>query len=111
MQKILKHFVIFSLMLTFNAEAKPNNTETDPTTTLIIKSHPLTVDGKTATAFIIEQPDGTWGFHGMKGQYFDAIVKNQTDTPTTIHWHGLIVPNNQDGVPGVTQPLIPPGGQ
>ncbi len=47
----------------------------------------------------------------MKGQYFDAIVKNQTDTPTTIHWHGLIVPNNQDGVPGVTQPLIPTGGQ
>ena len=111
MQKILKHFVIFSLILTFNVEAKPNNTETDPTTTLIIKSHPLTVDGKTATAFIIEQPDGTWGFHGVKGQYFDAIVKNQTDTPTTIHWHGLIVPNNQDGVPGVTQPLIPPGGQ
>ncbi len=111
MQKILKHFVIFSLMLTFNAEAKINNTETDPITTLIIRSYPLIVDGKTAKAFIIEQPDRTWGFHGVKGQYFDAIIKNQTDTPTTIHWHGLIVPNNQDGVPDVTQPLIPPGGQ
>lgn len=111
MQKILKYFVIFSLMLAFHAEAKSDDVKTNLTTTLLIKSQPLTVDGKTTPAFIIEQPDGTWGFHGVKGQYFDAIVKNQTDKPTTIHWHGLVVPNNQDGVPDVTQPLIPPGAQ
>jgi FtsP/CotA-like multicopper oxidase with cupredoxin domain len=102
--KILKHFTIFILAYAFNAEA-------GQTTTFIIKSYPLTVDGKKAAAFRIEQPDGTWGYHGVKGQYFDAIVKNQTDVPTAIHWHGLMVPNNQDGVPDVTQPLIPPGGQ
>jgi FtsP/CotA-like multicopper oxidase with cupredoxin domain len=106
MQKVLKRLAILSLIHAFNAVAgvKPDNT-------LIIKSYPLTVDGKTAVAFRIEQPDGSWGYHGVKGQYFDAIVKNETDTPTAIHWHGLIVPNNQDGVPFVTQPLIPPGGQ
>ena len=111
MQKILKHFAILCLMHTLNTEANPNNVETHQTTTLIIKSYPLIVDGKTVVAFGIEQPDGTWGYHGVKGQYFDAIVKNQTDIPTTIHWHGLIVPNNQDGVPDVSQPLIPPSGQ
>jgi FtsP/CotA-like multicopper oxidase with cupredoxin domain len=29
---------------------------------------------------------------------------------TSIHWHGLLVPNEMDGVPHVTTPPIPPGG-
>ena len=29
--------------------------------------------------------------------------------PTAIHWHGLHPPNNEDGVPGVTQPVIRTG--
>ncbi len=29
---------------------------------------------------------------------------------TILHWHGLLVPNQQDGVPGLTTPPIPPGG-
>lgn len=37
------------------------------------------------------------------------MVVNKTTSPITIHWHGLIVPNDQDGVPGVTQTLIQPG--
>lgn len=77
---------------------------------LIIKKYPVEVNGKASELFRIEQPDGTWGFHGVKGQWFDAIVKNQSDKPTVIHWHGLLVPNNQDGVPYVTQPPIPAGG-
>jgi FtsP/CotA-like multicopper oxidase with cupredoxin domain len=80
-------------------------------TVLLIKKHPITVDGKTTQLFRIEQPDGTWGYQGIKGEFFDAIVKNTTDKPTVVHWHGLIVPNNQDGVPYVTQPPIPPGGE
>ena len=81
------------------------------TTVLIIKKYPITVDGKTTQVYRIEQPDGTWGYQGIKGEYFDAIVKNTTDKPTVVHWHGLIVPNNQDGVPYVTQAPIPPGGE
>ncbi len=38
-------------------------------------------------------------------------VRNESPEPTTIHWHGLILPNEQDGVPEVTQPPIPPGGR
>ncbi len=77
-------------------------------TVLIVKKVPLVVNGKEVQVFRIEQPDGTWGYQGIKGDTFDAIVKNQTDEPTVIHWHGLILPNNQDGTP-ITQPLIPPG--
>lgn len=37
------------------------------------------------------------------------IVKNELPDPTTIHWHGVEVPNAMDGVPGVTQDPIQPG--
>lgn len=42
---------------------------------------------------------------------FRAIVKNGLSEPTTVHWHGIRLPNNMDGVPGLTQPTIPPGGE
>lgn len=35
---------------------------------------------------------------------------NNLPAGTTIHWHGLVVPNGQDGVAGVTQDVIPSGG-
>ncbi|MBI1281337.1 MAG: multicopper oxidase domain-containing protein [Anaerolineaceae bacterium] len=34
---------------------------------------------------------------------------NNLPEPTTIHWHGINVPNAMDGVPGVTQEAIQPG--
>jgi FtsP/CotA-like multicopper oxidase with cupredoxin domain len=34
---------------------------------------------------------------------------NQLPEPTTIHWHGIEVPNAMDGVPGVTQDPVLPG--
>jgi FtsP/CotA-like multicopper oxidase with cupredoxin domain len=36
-------------------------------------------------------------------------VTNELPQSTAVHWHGLIVPNNQDGVPFITQPPIKPG--
>ena len=36
-------------------------------------------------------------------------VTNKLREVTSIHWHGLLVPNSQDGVPGVTFPGILPG--
>jgi len=36
-------------------------------------------------------------------------VTNNLDEPTSIHWHGLILPYNQDGVPGISFPGIQPG--
>ena len=37
-------------------------------------------------------------------------VTNTMDVPSSIHWHGLLLPNAQDGVPGLTTPGIRPGG-
>lgn len=37
------------------------------------------------------------------------VVKNELPQETTVHWHGLAVPNSEDGVPDITQKPIPPG--
>lgn len=37
-------------------------------------------------------------------------VRNRLPESTTVHWHGLIVPNNMDGPAKITQQPIPPGG-
>ncbi len=42
----------------------------------------------------------------------DAVrikIRNELKEPTALHWHGLDVPYNMDGVPGVTQAPIMPG--
>ena len=61
-----------------------------------------------------------WGYNGQVpgpllrfhvGEKVEVVVHNQLPQPTTVHWHGLAVPNAMDGVPGATQAPIPPGGQ
>jgi len=44
-----------------------------------------------------------------EGDDITLNVKNTLDTDTSIHWHGLLVPFQMDGVPGVTFPGIKPG--
>ena len=43
-----------------------------------------------------------------EGEMFRVLLQNHLDQPTTVHWHGLIVPNWMDGVPDLTQLAIPP---
>ena len=44
-----------------------------------------------------------------QGDPVRMIVENGLDRDTTVHWHGIRVPNAMDGVPGLTQPPIRPG--
>jgi FtsP/CotA-like multicopper oxidase with cupredoxin domain len=46
-----------------------------------------------------------------EGDKLKIIVNNQMKEGSSIHWHGMDLPNDQDGVPGITQPTIPPGAQ
>jgi FtsP/CotA-like multicopper oxidase with cupredoxin domain len=46
----------------------------------------------------------------IRAQVGDTVVvdfQNLIDTPTTVHWHGLKVPNEMDGVEWVSEPLLP----
>ena len=45
------------------------------------------------------------------GDQLRVTLINDLPEPTTIHWHGIPVPNGMDGVPGISAPVVPPGGQ
>jgi len=44
-----------------------------------------------------------------EGERLRVVLRNALGEPTTIHWHGVEVPNAMDGVPGITQPPVQPG--
>jgi FtsP/CotA-like multicopper oxidase with cupredoxin domain len=44
-----------------------------------------------------------------EGDKLRVIVKNELSESTAVHWHGVYVPANMDGVPYISQPPIKPG--
>lgn len=59
-----------------------------------------------------------WGYNGtapgptieaVEGDRVRILVTNKLPEHTTVHWHGLLLPNGMDGVGGLTQPQIPSG--
>jgi len=60
-----------------------------------------------------------WGYNGrtpgptievVQGDRVRIYVTNRLPAPTTVHWHGIRIVNGMDGVNGLTQEAIPPGG-
>jgi len=66
-------------------------------------------DGVEATAYTYNGTVPGPMIRVTEGDRVRVIVKNELPEPTTIHWHGVEVPNAMDGVPGVTQDPIQPG--
>jgi FtsP/CotA-like multicopper oxidase with cupredoxin domain len=61
-----------------------------------------------------------WGYNGTspgpaiqvnQGDRVRIVFENRLPESTTIHWHGLEVPIEMDGVPYISQPPVPPGGR
>jgi FtsP/CotA-like multicopper oxidase with cupredoxin domain len=59
-----------------------------------------------------------WGYSGSspgpvieatEGDHVRIYVTNKLPEPTSVHWHGVFVPNGMDGVMGLTQEPIAPG--
>ena len=59
-----------------------------------------------------------WGYNGstpgptieaVEGDRVRILLTNRLPEPTTIHWHGLLLPNGLDGVGGLTQAHLQPG--
>ena len=59
-----------------------------------------------------------WGYNGqtpgptiecVEGDRIRILVTNKLPEHTTIHWHGILLPNGMDGVGGLNQPHIRPG--
>jgi FtsP/CotA-like multicopper oxidase with cupredoxin domain len=59
-----------------------------------------------------------WGYNGQtpgplielfEGDRVRFLVTNKLPEQTSVHWHGVLLPNGMDGVAGLTQPHIKPG--
>jgi manganese oxidase len=59
-----------------------------------------------------------WGYNGstpgptieaVEGDRLRLYVSNRLPEPTSVHWHGIVLPNGMDGVAGLTQSPIEPG--
>jgi FtsP/CotA-like multicopper oxidase with cupredoxin domain len=78
---------------------------------LYVREVSLAVLGKQAKVLAIEQDSGVQGFEPQTSSGFNVEVVNQLKVPTSIHWHGLVLPALMDGVPFVSQEPIPPNGK
>ena len=87
-------------------------TDTAAVQTIDLTAAPATVD-------LGDRTVDTWAFNGTvpgpeirlrAGDVVRAAVRNDLPAPLTIHWHGIALRNDMDGVPALTQPAIEPGG-
>jgi FtsP/CotA-like multicopper oxidase with cupredoxin domain len=76
---------------------------------LTAKLADVEVDGKTVRAWTY---DGGLPGPLIKTKVGDRLIvhfKNELDQPTTVHWHGVRVPIEMDGVPEISQPEVKKG--
>lgn len=83
------------------------------TKALALNAAPLTVD-------LAGQQVPTWAYatelaapeiRVTKGTQLAVTLRNALPEPTTVHWHGIAIRNNADGVPGLTQAAVQPGAE
>src|SRR3989304_908220 len=111
-------FLLISLMLYANTSASvitPN-----------VGSLPWTMDGDVKVFHLIAEPIrrefapgfwvNCWGYNGsspgptieaIEGERVRIFVTNKLNEPTSVHWHGIILPNGMDGGAGRNNKIIP----
>jgi len=111
--KRLKHFIYFLLIpfSTVFGQSIEGNVDNLP-----VKEYTITINeaivnkaGKDVKGMTINGsiPGPTLEF--TEGEYAVIYVKNEMSVETSIHWHGLLLPNFYDGVPFLNTPPIEPG--
>ena len=81
-------------------------TLTGPNIDLTVGHTPFTVGGRTGHAVTINGVLPAPLLRLREGQNVRLSVANTLDEDTSIHWHGLLVPFQMDGVPGISFPGI-----
>ncbi|MDF0602772.1 multicopper oxidase family protein [Psychromarinibacter sp. C21-152] len=88
-----------------------------------LRADPAPLSAREGEATLLPEGYGAtriWGFDGtapgpvLRFRQGDRLVRrfvNDLDQASTVHWHGLRLPNAMDGVPGVTQEPVAPGAQ
>lgn len=83
-------------------------TLTGPNIDLTVGHSPFTVGGRTGHAFTVNGLLPAPLLRMREGQNVRLSVTNTLDEDTSIHWHGLLLPFQMDGVPGISFPGIRP---
>lgn len=83
-------------------------TLTGPNIDLSVGHGPFSVGGRTGHAFMINSLLPAPLLRMQEGQNVRLSVTNHLDEDTSIHWHGLLLPFQMDGVPGISFPGIRP---
>ena len=95
----------------------PDLTKLEPTITGGVKEFHLIAE-VVQTEFVPGRPVTAWGYNGSvpgptievdEGDRVRIVVENRLPEPTAPHWHGLELPFEMDGAPGLTQDPIQPG--
>ncbi len=102
----MKYIILISLISIVNSVSAQSDTAVY---NLTIKKQMVDKAGKQVMAMTINGniPGPTLRF--QEGGYAIIYVKNEMDVETSVHWHGIILPNYFDGVPYLTTPPILPG--
>jgi CopA family copper-resistance protein len=84
-------------------------TLTGPTIDLTVGHSPFTVGGRSGHAVTVNGTLPAPLIRLREGQNARLTVTNTLDEDTSIHWHGLLLPFQMDGVPGISFPGIKAG--
>ncbi|MAX72045.1 MAG: copper oxidase, partial [Flavobacteriaceae bacterium] len=113
--KILKTFTLLLITTSVFAQVGTNGQDRKEEGRIIkeynltIEENKMTLGGVTANAMTLNGgiPGPVLEFN--EGDLAIINVTNKMDEETSVHWHGLILPNFYDGVPYLTTPPIEPG--
>lgn len=76
---------------------------------LVIEEKPIVIHGKTSEGMTINGSIPGPVLKFIEGDFARIKVHNKMGVDTSIHWHGLLVPPEMDGVPYMSFPPIKPG--
>ncbi|HET7816190.1 MAG TPA: copper resistance system multicopper oxidase [Sphingomicrobium sp.] len=93
---------------TAGVAAKGSNTLAGNDIAITIAKNRFAVDGRTGHAVTMNGTIPGPLVRLREGQKVRLAIRNELDEDTSIHWHGLLVPFQMDGVPGVSFPGIKP---
>ncbi|MCB0324762.1 MAG: copper resistance system multicopper oxidase [Bdellovibrionales bacterium] len=101
------------LLLPSWARSAEPRTAVDPrsasTFDLVVGRSLLPIDGKEGSAITVNGTLPAPLLRWREGEEVTLRVTNNLEEDTSIHWHGILLPFQMDGVPGVTFPGIRPG--
>lgn len=104
--RLLKKAILAGILFFLSFNLFANNEEIN----LVVSYKTVTFAGKSVKAIAVNNQIPAPTLHFKEGDHVTINVYNHLDKETAIHWHGMLVPWQMDGVLGLSQHGIQPGG-